>query len=56
MKSLHYITLYHQLSFLNKEALGAEYRSLYQQCQTELMVTEDIKLLINKLESSGVTV
>jgi hypothetical protein len=57
-KFTHLYNVISSTRFLNKEALGGEipfFISTYNAKQ-ELMVTEDIKLLINKLESSGVTV
>lgn len=57
-KFTHLYKVISSTRFLNKEALGGEipfFISTYNAKQ-ELMVTEDIKLLINKLESSGVSV
>jgi hypothetical protein len=57
-KFTHLYNVISSTRFLNKEALGGEipfFISTYNAKQ-ELQVTEDIKLLINKLESSGVTV
>jgi hypothetical protein len=57
-KFTHLYNVISSTRFLNKEALGGEipfFISTYNAKQ-ELQVTEDIKLLINKLESSGVSV
>jgi hypothetical protein len=57
-KFTHLYKVISSTRFLNKEALGGEipfFISTYNAKQ-ELQVTEDIKLLINKLESSGVSV
>jgi hypothetical protein len=57
-KFTHLYNVISTTRFLNKEALGGEipfFISTYNAKQ-ELQVTEDIKLLINKLESSGITV
>lgn len=57
-KFTHLYNVISSTRFLNKEALGGEipfFISAYNAKQ-ELKVNEDIKLLINKLESSGVSV